>query len=90
MNAYVYRADLHCAPCGERIMTYLEIDSGDSDDYPQGPYPNGGGEADTPQHCGTCGVFLENPLTDDGVEYVREASDGPVVELWREFYASVL
>jgi len=28
-----------------------------------GPYPDGGGEADAPQHCGGCGVFLENPLT---------------------------
>ena len=33
---------------------------------------NGGGESDTPQHCDDCDVFLENPLTDDGNEYVRE------------------
>jgi len=45
----------------------------DSDEYPKGPYPHGGGEADTPQHCDACHVFLENPLTEDGVRYVREA-----------------
>ena len=39
----------------------------DSDDLPKGPYSNGGGEADTPQHCDGCGAFLENPLTGDGV-----------------------
>lgn len=43
----------------------------DSDAYPQGPYPDGGGESDTPQHCDACGVFLANPLTDDGRAYVR-------------------
>lgn len=45
----------------------------DSDDYPKGPYENGGGEADAPQHCDHCGTFLENPLTPDGVAYVRGA-----------------
>lgn len=45
----------------------------DSDDYPKGPYPDGGGEADCPQHCDTCGEFLGNPLTDDGRQYVRDA-----------------
>ncbi|MDO8705370.1 MAG: hypothetical protein Q7J84_10535 [Sulfuricaulis sp.] len=45
----------------------------DSDDYPKGPYPDGGGEADSPQHCDQCGVFLENSLTRHGYDYVREA-----------------
>jgi hypothetical protein len=30
----------------------------DSDDLPKGPYAQGGGEADTPQHCEGCGQFL--------------------------------
>jgi hypothetical protein len=38
----------------------------DSDDLPKGPYPNGGGEADTPQYCDGCGILLENPLTQAG------------------------
>ena len=45
---------------------------GDSNEWPQGPYSDGGGESDTPAHCEVCGVVLENPLTTDGVEYVRE------------------
>src|ERR1700730_17287128 len=45
----------------------------DSDDLPKGPYADGGGEADTPQHCDGCGQFLENPLTADGLTYVEDA-----------------
>jgi hypothetical protein len=67
----------------------------DSDDLPKGPYSNGGGEADTPQHCDGCGAFLENPLTGDGVRYVNEkltehARDGSgnaeVLKAWAEHY----
>ena len=47
------------------------LGSWNSHHWPQGPYPDGGGEADTPQHCDTCSVFLENSLTDDGREYVN-------------------
>ena len=36
-------------------------------------YSDGGGEADCPQHCCICDEPRENPLTDDGVEYVLEA-----------------
>ena len=43
----------------------------DSDDYPKGPYPVE--ESDIPQHCGTCGIFLENPLTDYGEEEFKES-----------------
>ena len=39
----------------------------DSDDLPKGPYAEGGGEADAPQHCDGCGQFLGNPLTLDGL-----------------------
>lgn len=68
----------------------------DSDRYPKGPYPNGGGESDSPQHCDTCNVFLENPLTDEGVSYVRKTlarefgrgskSSSAAMDAWREFY----
>jgi hypothetical protein len=65
----------------------------DSDDYPKGPYPNGGGEADTPQHCDSCSVFLENPLTEDGRDYVRGAlamDEEPLANFitrqWAAFY----
>ncbi|MEO2122444.1 MAG: hypothetical protein ABGY10_03870 [bacterium] len=36
-------------------------------------YPDGGGEADTPQHCSGCHCPLDNPLTEYGVQYVVEA-----------------
>jgi len=86
MNTYIYQADLYCENCTKAIKA--EINAGkrgcclpphpedessfDSDTYPKGPYPDGGGEADSNQHCGTCGVFLENPLTRDGEQYLRE------------------
>ena len=81
MEAFIYQAALVCEDCGERIRREIEEESGssqqlletgtDSDGYPQGPYPDGGGEADSPQHCDQCGVFLENPLTGDGYAYLR-------------------
>jgi len=54
----------------------------DSNEYPKGPYEYGGGEADYPQHCDGCGLFLENSLTEDGVYYVlrvlnRAVENGP-------------
>jgi hypothetical protein len=67
----------------------------ESDYYPQGPYADGGGEADSPQHCDHCGLLLENPLTGDGNRYVNEklteyARDGSgtleVLEKWSNRY----
>lgn len=64
----------------------------DSDDYPKGPYSDGGGEADSPQHCDTCNAFLENPLTRDGRDYVQGLIDNPQhrdtghLAAWAEFY----
>lgn len=83
MDIYIYQADLYCADCGAAIRCKLdkegktpditnEVDW-DSDVYPKGPYPDGGGEADCPNHCACCGCFLENPLTPNGYNYVREA-----------------
>jgi hypothetical protein len=83
MNAYIFQAASLCESCAKDTQTKLDrvaTEHGnvsfsyrkDSDKYPQGPYSDGGGEADTPQHCDHCGVFLENPLTGDGYAYVRE------------------
>ena len=75
----------------------------DSGEFPKGPYPDGGGEADCPQHCGSgpechnaielpdgtkVGAWLENELTMDGLEYVKEAirEGGEVAEMWNGFY----
>lgn len=99
MDVYMYQADLYCTDCGEKIKEGIQAKDPlhwaakqtDSDDYPQGPYPNGGGEADTPQYCGSCGCFLENPLTSDGYNYVEEAirnaiEDKPAVDDWFIYY----
>lgn len=104
MDAYIHQADLHCDTCADAIRANMETDSDprhiDSDDYPQGPYTDGGGEADTPQHCGTCGKFLENPLTDDGKKYIADCLSrfienlrgkgngmNGVLQEWLDFYA---
>lgn len=93
MNAYIYNADIYCEPCIKKLIAEIgpnvdEIE--DSDSYPQGPNPNGGGEADCPQHCGDCGSFLENPLTAEGYAYVEEQAkqnpNTPVTRNWLEFY----
>lgn len=44
----------------------------DSDCCPQ-PVFSTSDEADTPQHCAVCNVFLENALTSGGFEWLREA-----------------
>lgn len=110
MNVYIYQAVLLCEDCARAKRDSLDriaAEHGnahhnyreDSDRYPQGPYSSGGGEADTPQHCDHCGVFLENPLTDDGRAYVSEAvlrnqtsivHRNKVVDEWQEFYGITL
>ncbi len=73
----------------------------DSDDFPKGPYPDGGGEADGPSYCDDCGKFLENDLTDDGLRSVvewladitvmiRSPEVQAIDDQVREFYADVL
>lgn len=103
MNAYIYQAALLCESCATTAKWTLAPDA-DSDRYPQGPYANGGGEADCPQHCDHCNLFLENPLTTDGMEYVRESVKrwmaipaeqralGPATALtvWAPFYGITL
>ena len=73
----------------------------DSDEYPKGPMDVG--ESDTPQHCGsladcleptviegdTLGCFLENDLTRDGVEFVKELHrerTSAVTRFWVDYY----
>lgn len=71
MNTYIYKADLYCESCGEQIRERLQSTAPDdpndehtydSDDYPKGPYPNGGGEADFEHFCAECTEPLNNPV----------------------------
>lgn len=92
MDFYVFQADVYCVACGADICAKLPAPDGypdehiyDSGDYPKGPY--GPEEADSPQHCAGCGLFLQNPLTRDGYAYVREAlASGATANVWRDFY----
>ena len=74
MNAYLYKASLYCEDCGKDTINDLyakgtvpddpeDERSYDSDDFPKGPYANGGGESDYEQYCEHCGKPLYNPLT---------------------------
>ena len=103
MEVYIYCADIYCEDCGRAIRKRLRAEgsapadwrdegSYDSDEFPKGPFEDGGGEADCPQHCGSgpecvnalelddgtkVGAWLENPLTAEGARYVAEAvADG--------------
>ena len=102
MQVYIYRAALYCEECGDAIGERLigegkapanpaDESSFDSDHFPKGPYPDGGGEADCAAHCDKCGVFLENALTADGernVIGVLALWDGDPYTLseWRDHY----
>ena len=102
MNAYAYNAELFCETCAGKAREAIiaeglapadseDESSYDSDEFPKGPTERGGGEADSPQHCAGCKVFLENPLTTDGEDYVRKAladgsGDKDVLKQWAEFY----
>lgn len=107
MSCYIYAADIYCEACAERIKASLDADgltpndlqSYDSNFYPKGPFEEGGGESDSPQHCGShrncleaielenglkIGKFLGNPLTGHGLAYVRELlADEPHNEVAR-------
>jgi hypothetical protein len=83
------------------VIAHCDGEAGlDSDDWPKWARE---GESDYPEHCandGDCidclavedgwcvGVMLTDELTDDGIEYVKDAvrQGGPVAELWRDHY----
>lgn len=98
---YIYSADIYCDDCGEAIRDNIpnsgEFDDDtlyDSDEYPK--YCCGDSSADSPQHCGDCGEFLENDLTEHGAQYVFDAIkrdiesgalDSVAVTVWLPYYA---
>lgn len=99
MKAFMFQAALICEECATRERAGLNpcmVDREDSDAYPIGPYDNGGGEADAPQHCDQCKKFLENPLTREGYayasltvyEYERYGTGNfNVLSEWIDFYS---
>jgi hypothetical protein len=72
----------------------LDESSYDSDEYPK--YYRDDEESDSPCHCAGCQKFLENDLTSDGVEYVKNAvrdalesgdNDCIAITEWMPFYS---
>jgi hypothetical protein len=97
---YMYQSALYCEDCGKRIIDELDEhggkDDGDAEQYPQGPYSDGGGESDLPGHCDAgaqcvnavpvpggvaVGCPFGNPLTNEGTKYVIESIAANVLKL---------
>ena len=89
-DVFIYQSALYCEDCAAKIIKQIEKkeipDEGDSEGFPQGPYSNGGGEADSAQFCASgracanaalvagkkIGCPFANPLTDDGIANLHE------------------
>ena len=85
MLGYTYAADVYCKPCGDKIRASLDASGRtpanvqdettfDSGEYPKGPVDFAYEEADYPDVCATCGVAMENPLTEYGTEQLLAAA----------------
>ena len=100
MKIYMFQADVYCKPCGEAIAATLpdpdawEREHPDSNSYPIA-YDSSEGEADSPEHCDKCSLFLERNLTEYGVRYVKEivaedlSTESEIVGIvkeWIDFY----
>jgi len=79
MLGSIYEAELFCTSCAARLRHKDLI--------------NVSRESDLPEHCGGCGVFLENSLTPIGYEHVQciiEDSacepDCVAIKTWLPFY----
>ncbi len=105
-GTYIYQADVWCPTCAKEIAADIQQNypqqvpadptderSYDSDDYPKGPFFDE--ESDAPEHCSNCHVFLENPLTTHGQEYMQQMVDEalakgrgeePHIKEWMDFY----
>jgi hypothetical protein len=98
MKFYIYEADVYCEDCAHAIGMVChshDFATGSTCDSSCTPIEATGGETDTPDHCGGCGLFLERALTDDGVQYVAMAlmdddGDADVLDTWRAFYSDQL
>ncbi len=103
-GTYIYQADVWCPTCAKEIADSIIAEgkapadpsdehSYDSDNFPKGPFFDE--ESDSPEHCAGCHIFLENPLTTHGEEYMREMVDQaiekgrgeePHIKEWMDFY----
>ena len=98
-DVYMFQGALLCEDCGRDVQDNLrkkgkapededDEESFDSDDFPKGPFGDGGGEADSIHHCdsnGEClnaiklpcgskiGAWLGNDLTSEGDRWLAES-----------------
>ena len=98
-DVYMFQGSLCCEDCGEDIRARLrkegkapededDEESFDSDDFPKGPFGDGGGEADSVHHCDSnesclnaielpcrskIGAWLGNDLTDEGADWLARS-----------------
>lgn len=110
LAAYIYQAAFFCKPCGERLRAGITNAGNapenpddplgyDSDDFPK---PIVEGESDRPEHCAHCAVFLENPITLAGFDYIlaqaqrhlaedcEKKHPNCVIRKWIDFYGTQL
>jgi hypothetical protein len=80
MDAYIWQASLICEECGEALLDSLRH-CPDEMERLDGPYSDGGGESDAPEHCAHCHEYLANPLTSEGVEYALTAIENEALDL---------
>lgn len=102
-ECFIYKDKFYCLICCLKIQKEIDwipdnvndFSSYGNDEYPHGPFVNGGGPADGPRHCRGCSAHLKNPLTELGqkaventVELYYKTGEGDKVkiEIWREFY----
>ena len=98
-EVYMFQGALLCENCGLDVQDNLrkkgkapededDEESFDSDDFPKGPFGDGGGEADTIHHCDSneeclnaiklpcgskIGAWLGNSLTSEGDEWLAKS-----------------
>lgn len=86
MDGAIYNAEMYCDDCAEKIKRRIEADGSDSPQH----CAAGGGCVNAHEFEGGCkiGVWLENDLTLDGEDYVKDAvrEGGDVAELWAYYY----
>jgi hypothetical protein len=105
-QGFIYQAEMWCPTCAKEIAADIQKNypkqvpadptdeySYDSDSYPKGPFFEE--ESDAPEHCAGCHIFLENPLTTHGQEYMQSMVDEalakgrgeePHIKEWMDFY----
>ena len=80
LGIMIYTGNVYCEACGIAIRQKLTAEgkapadvanefSYESTDFPKGPYEELFSRR--PCHCVECKQFLQNPLTEDGWEFVR-------------------